>query len=125
MGTIDRRAARGFAEEEAAKVLILVDAVRCPHSEARARVRTLKRWRKHLWKGIYARACDWRPADFAELASYIDRELEPFYLDGPLSVDWIFPNEITSGRERRIYVDLVDDITEPGRQGREPYWVTP
>ena len=114
-----------FADEEAAKVLILIDAVRCPESEAKARARTLRRWSKHLWKEIYARACDWRPADFPELASCISHEVQPYYLDGPLGVDWIFRNEILSKRERQIYVDLVDDITESGPDGREPYWVTP
>ena len=114
-----------FADEEAAKVLILIDAVRCPESEAKARARTLKRWSKHLWKGMYARACDWRPADYPELASYINQDMQPFYLDGPLGVDWIFRNEIINERERRIYVDLVEDATGSGRDGREPYWVTP
>lgn len=114
-----------FADEEAAKVLILIDAVRCPRSEAKARARTLKRWSKHLWKGIYVRACDWRPVDFSELESYIEEEMQPFYLDGPLGVDWIFPNEITRGRERQIYVDLVEDITESGQTTQEPYWVAP
>lgn len=114
-----------FADEEAAKVLILVDAVRCPQSKAEARARTLRRWSNHLWKGIYARACDWRPVDFSELASYVDRGMQPFHLDGPLGVDWIFRNDITSKRERHIYVDLVEDITEAGKDGRERDWVTP
>jgi len=116
---------RSFADEEAAKVLILIDAVRCPRPEQRARARTLKRWGDHLWKGIYARACGWRPADFRELASYVNQDLQPFYLDGPRGVDWVFPNEIKSERERRIYVDLVQDITESGQGNLEPYWVTP
>ena len=114
-----------FADEEAAKVLILIDAVRCPRSEARARARTLKRWRSHLWKGIYLRACDWRPVNLSEAASYIELEMQPFYLDGPHDVDWIFPNEITRERERQIYVDLVEDITEPGQAGQERFWTTP
>lgn len=114
-----------FADEEAAKVLILIDAVRCPRSEAGARARTLKRWSKHMWKGIYARACDWRPVNLAEAASYIEQEMQPFYLDGPLGVDWIFRNEIISDRERQIYVDLVEDFTESGGGGEEPYWTTP
>lgn len=114
-----------FADEEAAKVLILIDAVRCPKSEGKARARTLKRWSDHLWKGVYARACEWRPVDYSELASYISQEVQPFYLDGPRGVDWIFRNEIKSERERRIYVDLVQDTTEPGQGSSEPYWVTP
>ena len=50
--------------------------------------------------------------------------MQPFYLDGPLDVDWIFPNEIKSERERKIYVDLVQDVTESERSCQEPYWVT-
>lgn len=114
-----------FADEEAAKVLILIDVVRCPQSDAKARARTLKRWSNHLWKGIYARACDWRVASLSDLESYINQEMQPFYLDGPLGVDWILPNEITSERERQIYVDLVEDISESGQDNREAYWVTP
>ena len=114
-----------FADEEAAKVLMLIDAVRCPAEEGRARVRTLKRWSDHLWKGVYVRACDWRPADFRELTTYIDDELQPFYLDGPIGIDWIFRNEILAQRERQIYVDLVEDITETGPNRQEPYWVAP
>ena len=114
-----------FADEEAAKVLILIDAVRCPPAKARARARTLKRWRDHLWKGIYVRACEWRPADYRELTEYIDSELQPFYLDGPMGIDWIFPNEIRTQRERQIYVDLVEDITETAPNRQEPYWIAP
>ena len=114
-----------FADEEAAKVLILVDAVRCPATEAKARARTLKRWNKHLWKGIYVRSCDWRPTNFCELASYVDKDLQPFYLDGPMGVDWIFPNEILDHRERQIYVDLVEDITETRPALQNAYWAAP
>ena len=112
-----------FADEEAAKVLILVDAVRCLKKKARAR--TLKRWNDHLWKGIYVRSCDWRPANFCELASYIDEDLRLYYLDGPMGVDWIFPNEILDQRERQIYVDFVEDITETGPARQSAYWAAP
>ena len=114
-----------FADEEAAKVLILIDAVRCPRSEPSARARTLKRWSNHLWKGIYTNACDWRPVNQSEAASYIKQEMQPFYLDGPLGVDWIFRNEIISERERQIYVDLVEDITETGKNRQKPQWTAP
>ena len=114
-----------FADEEAAKVLILIDAVRCPKSETKARASTVKRWSNHLWKGIYTRACDWRPVNLSEAASYIEQEMQPFYLDGPLGVDWIFRNEIISERERQIYVDLVEDVTETWKESQEPYWTEP
>ena len=114
-----------FADEEAAKVLILIDAVRCPTKEAGTRARTLKRWSKHLWKGIYARSCDWKPSNFHDLTSFIGLKLQPFYLDGPMGIDWIFPNEILDQRERQIYVDLVEDITETGPDSQGSYWGTP
>ena len=44
---------RGFAEEEAAKVLILIDAVRCP-SDRPEKVETLKSFYNHIAKRIYA-----------------------------------------------------------------------
>ena len=114
-----------FADEEAAKVLILMDAVRCPATQAEARTRTLKRWSNHLWKGIYVRSCDWRPSNFQELTSYINAELRPFYPDGPMDVDWIFRNEIRDQRKRQIYVDLVEDITEVEPYRQNSWWVAP
>ena len=53
-----------FADEEAAKVLILIDAVRCPQSRPKSLASTLKRWSNHTWKGIYVRACEWRRSIF-------------------------------------------------------------
>ncbi|MCY3599694.1 MAG: AbiV family abortive infection protein [Gemmatimonadetes bacterium] len=113
---------RALAQEEAAKVLILVDAVRCPPSEAGDRSRTLKGFYNHLAKHIYAEACWWRSADFAEVKRAIDRERRPYYLDGPNDVDWIFSNSATTNRERSMYVDYVQDITE---QDGEYDWVSP
>ena len=46
-----------IAEEEAAKYLILMDAVRCPRQPADRLVRQLARFNDHLAKGIYARSC--------------------------------------------------------------------
>ena len=113
---------RALAEEEAAKVLILVDAVRCPLSEAVNRSRTLSGFYDHLAKHIYAEACWWRSADFAEVMRAIDRERRPYYLDGPNDVDWIFSNSAATDRERSMYVDYVQDITEGGG-GYD--WVSP
>ena len=100
---------RGFAEEEAAKVLILLDAVRCPTSSRSA---VLKCFYKHLPKRIYALTCSFPKIwSFGELAGLVARERQPYYLDGPNDVDWIFTNSITTERERTIYVDYVRDIT--------------
>ena len=101
---------RGFAEEEAAKVLILLDALRCPPER---RLDTLKCFDFHLAKRIYALTCSFpNILSFGELGDLVAHERQPYYLDGPNSVGWIFTNSITTERERTIYVDYVRDITE-------------
>ena len=105
---------RGFAEEEAAKVLILIDLVRCPKIRER-RLETLKRFYGHVAKRVYAMTCSFpNIASFGELRELIEMECRPYYLDGPNWVDWIFPNSISSEREQTIYVDFVQDITNEG-----------
>ena len=101
---------RGLAEEEAAKVLILLDAARCPKKSRRD---TLKCFYDHLPKRIYALTCSFpHISSFGELRELVAHERQPYYLDGPNSVDWIFTNSITTERERAIYIDYVRDITE-------------
>ena len=53
------RILRNMAEEEAAKVLILVDAVRCPRKRQTERSRVLGYFHDHLAKGLYAEVCHW------------------------------------------------------------------
>ena len=85
---------RGFAEEEAAKVLILLDALRCPPER---RLDTLKCFDIHLAKRIYALTCSFpNILSFGELGDLVAHERQPYYLDGPNSVDWIFTNSITT-----------------------------
>ena len=115
---------RNLAEEEAAKVLILVDTVRCPRDNQEERSRTLSYFYNHLAKGIYAEVCAWRPMDFAEVMRGVENERVEHYLDGPNDVDWIFPNSITQRREDDLYVGYVRDDSEEGGQG-ERYWVLP
>ena len=113
-----------LATEEAAKVLILIDAVRCPRNKPNERSQTLGHFYNHLAKGIYAEVCNWRPADFAEVKRNIDLQRREYYLDGPNDVDWIFPNSITQKREDSLYVGYLRDDTEEGGQG-ERYWAPP
>ena len=113
---------RALSGEEAAKVFILVDTVRCPPSEHVHRSRTLKGYYDHLAKHIYSEACWWRSADFAEVQRAIERERLPYYLDGPNDVDWIFSNSAKADRERSMYVDYLQDITK--HHGNR-YWVSP
>lgn len=104
---------RGFAEEEAAKVLILIDAVRCP-SDRPEKAETLKSFYNHIAKKIYAMMCSWRGCrvNFEEMRQTVELECRSLYLDGPNDVDWIFPNSIKAERERAMYVDYVQDVTE-------------
>jgi len=97
------------AEEEASKVLILLDAVRCPRTKSTAQFsRQLHYFNDHLAKGIYAQYCGLRPATFGEIHRWVDLERKEFYLDGPNDVDWIFYNDILRRREETIYVDYVE-----------------
>jgi hypothetical protein len=109
---------RAVADEESAKYLILLDAVRCSRRAQKTRHRQLTYCSDHVAKGIYAYITEMSPADFAEVRRLIARLRASHYLDGPMDVDWIFRNEILDRRERTLYVDFVssDDCDE---------WVAP
>ena len=103
---------RGLAEEEAAKVLILIDLVRCPR-ESEQRSETAKRFYDHIAKRIYSMTCSLQGIwTYKEVCDLVKRECRPFYLDGPNDIDWIFRNSIAAEREQTQYVDYVRDITE-------------
>ncbi|MBI1875267.1 MAG: AbiV family abortive infection protein [Acidobacteria bacterium] len=96
-----------IAEEEAAKFLILVDAVRCPKQPGERLSNQLGRFNDHLPKGLYAKACNYRPGTLGELQHYLNIDRDEFHLDGPNDCDWIFRNEIIQSREGQFYVDYV------------------
>ena len=101
---------RGFAVEEAAKVLILLDAVRCPRDSGRLS-KTLDCYYNHFSKRIYAEICSIpKIVSFKELCEFINLKCRRYILDGPKMVDWIISNSIISEREQEIYVDYVRDI---------------
>lgn len=108
-----------FAREEAAKYLILLDAIRCPRKENANFARQLEKFNEHLAKGVYSHACEWQPGSYADLKRYVTLELDQFYLDGPSGYEWIFRNSIASQREEQIYVDYVE-YDEGSNE-----WVTP
>lgn len=107
----DRGAAvlQGFADEEAAKVMILLDIARCGWRDHATVKRCLWNFYQHLSRGLYVRAYDGNPADLSEVRDYIDALRQQYRLDGPLDVDWIFGNEVLTGREERLYVDWIED----------------
>jgi AbiV family abortive infection protein len=101
------RVLRAIAEEEAAKFLILLDAVRCPSRDGLL-AGQLDRFGNHLAKGLYARACGMRPVTLRDLQEYMDDCRREFYLDGPTGTDWILRNEVFDDREGALYVDYVE-----------------
>ena len=113
---------RGFAEEEAAKVLILIDLVRCPR-DWKKRTKIPKRFYGHVAKRIYAMTCSYpRIASFKEFCELVQTECRPYYLDGPNSVDWIFWNNIAAKRGQNLYVDYTQELSdEPG----DYHWIVP
>jgi AbiV family abortive infection protein len=110
----ERRSVRGarileaIAKEEAAKYLIFLDVVRCPRMPTDRFSRQLEKYNEHLAKGLYAEACEWRPADFGEIKSYIADGSQEYYLDGPNGTEWIFQNSIIRQREEAFYVDYIE-----------------
>ena len=113
---------RGFAEEEAAKVLILIDLVRCPR-DWKKRTEISKRFYGHVAKRIYAMTCSYPSiASFKEFCKLVETECLPYYLDGPNRVDWIFWNDIAAKREQNLYVDYAQELNdEPG----DYHWIVP
>jgi AbiV family abortive infection protein len=100
---------RCFAEEEAAKVLILLDLARAGWKNHAAVKACMQNFYAHLARGLYAQAYDGSPADLAEVRGYVEQLRQQYYLDGPMDVDWIFGNEVLTSREERLYVDYVED----------------
>jgi AbiV family abortive infection protein len=106
------------AEEEAAKVLILLDLVRMGWSDDKACSLHLAKFTDHLARGIYVEMASFKPGSFREVMHWVDRERRSHYLDGPNDVDWSFRNDIETRREESIYVDYI--ATDEGDR-----WVTP
>lgn len=117
----DRSAAvlRCSAEEEAAKVLILLDLARAGWKDHSAVKACLSRFYSHLARGLYIEAYGGSPADLAEVRRHLDFWRQEYYLDGPMDVDWIFGNEVLARREERLYVDYIED------EHRDRRWTGP
>lgn len=97
---------KGHAEEEAAKILILMDIVRCPKKLVASRIGTLMGWYyDHLARLLYAEACQWRPINLKELRTIIDRRRVTHYLEGDMG-EYIVPNDLIYRRETCLYADI-------------------
>lgn len=109
----------GFAEEEAAKALILIDLVRCPRKKADSRVgATVRAFYDHLARLIYAKAQSWKPMNVAQLREYVDGERQAHDLEG-YAGEYIVPNWSIYARESALYADI--EMHEDG----VPRWSDP
>lgn len=109
----------GFANEEAANILILMDAVRCPAKLLPARIGNIVRWfYDHLARLIYAESIRWAPMHVTQLREYVKRHRRAHYLEG-FAGEYILPNSSVYRRESQLYVDI--EAFEDG----EPHWSTP
>lgn len=109
-----------FATEEAAKILIILDMARCGWNNSAAKSRLLKAFYNHVLRHVYAQVHQGSPADYAEVAEYVEALSATHYLDGPNDVDWIFRNHLEATREDTLYVDRV-----AWGDGNPDTWVTP
>ena len=111
-----------FAEEEAAKSLILFDAIRCPKALTAEFSRLLKQIDQHVGKGVYVRYYDTSPSDMTEVKRIVDWECQGFYREGEYG-EFILPNRIKTSRESRLYVSYVrnDDGTHGWIAPRNPF----
>ena len=97
---------QGYAEEEAAKILILMDAVRCPSNLISTRMGHIASWfYNHLARLIYAEAVLWRPMNVLQLREYVDEYRKSHSLEGYVG-EYIVPNLSVYERESRLYVDI-------------------
>jgi AbiV family abortive infection protein len=109
----------GFAMEEAAKILIILDLVRCPPKRRGQQIdRLLKHFYSHLTRLIYAEAAGWNALDLFELRRYVDQERLAHFVDGPVG-EYIFPNTMLHRRESQMYVDI--GAYDDGK----PFWSFP
>lgn len=96
---------RGHAREEAAKIIILLDYVRCPPGLSECAQRQLGVFYDHGSRLIYAQACGWKPVDIDMLRGYVDDRRVSHYVEGDYG-EYILPNWELYMREARLYADL-------------------
>ena len=96
----------GFAKEEAAKILILMDAVRCPVKLLPSKLGTIIGWfYNHLARLIYADAVTWKPMHLAQLRQYVEPRRKAHNLEGGAG-EYILPNWTLYQRESGLYADI-------------------
>jgi hypothetical protein len=109
----------GFAKEEAAKILILLDVVRCPDKRIAGRLNKLvARFYGHLDRLIYAQLAEWWFTDVADLRKAVEPLRKAHDLEGNMG-EFIVPNDVLYRRESKLYADV--EAYEDGT----PVWNAP
>jgi hypothetical protein len=93
------------AHEEAAKILILLDYVRCPLSMSDRAQGQIAAFYRHESRAIYAKACNWVAYDVEMLRGYVDSTRASHSVEGNVG-EWIIPNWDFYRREAELYADL-------------------
>ena len=115
----EARVLQGHADEEAAKILILMDSVRCPKKIISSKIGNIVKWfYDHLARLVYAEAVIWKPTCVTELREYVDSQRLSHYVEGSVG-EYIFPNWNLYMRESQMYADVFQE------EGEEPYWIDP
>jgi hypothetical protein len=110
---------KNHAEEEAAKILIILDMVRCPKKLSASKIGFMVKWfYDHLARLIYANAASWSAKNVAELRRYVDNSRLAHYLEGNCG-GYILPNSEIAKREGKLYADI--EAYEDGK----PQWHAP
>jgi 2-methylaconitate cis-trans-isomerase PrpF len=109
----------GHAREEAAKILILIDGVRCPPQIASSRWgKITKNFYDHLTRLIYDDATTWKPTNVRQLREYVDNSRQAHYVEGEFG-EYIMPNETLYLREGTLYADI------ESRDKADAHWHNP
>lgn len=96
----------GFAKEEAAKILILIDAVRCPPSRIASTISLIvNRFYDHRARLIYAKVAEWWFEDVARMRIAVEPLRKTHYLEGYMG-EYILPNSTIYQRESKLYADV-------------------
>jgi AbiV family abortive infection protein len=97
----------GYALEEAAKALILVDLIRAGADQKLVK-RCIKAFYNHRARWGYARLISMSPANWREAAERFTESTESaFDLDGWEGAEFLVRNEFDLARETMLYVDYV------------------
>ena len=101
------------ASEEAAKALILMDAIRCPKELIASRIGDLCTWwYSHLARLIYTEVVNCKASNIIQLRSAVDGLRKKYYYEhtesspDDMSEPYILPNILLDNRERLLYTDV-------------------